>query len=266
MSKKFKMPVRIDVREGSISDFSYQGGMPLFRTDTGAFHCNTAFGARYTDASGQTVDGMLTAAHCFRPETVTSAGQVIPHSYRLTGSEPFRLTVRTHLEPTMDLAFVSVTGVTMLNMGRFKAENGEPLRTLTGRRTKGTTNVKTGTTAGSFICFYGNQTAPANGQECGEVVDKEFAPPNYPIPTNKYLCSMGPVTRNCDPVFVKVAPKSGETLYSAPGDSGAPVFALTVAFGVLKGGYPLSGGRAAYFFYTSTDAAYEKGYSLVYGQ
>jgi hypothetical protein len=37
------------------------------------------------------------------------------------------------------------------------------------------------------------------------------------------------------------------------GDSGGPIFAGTVAFGIIKGGHWGSGGRCSYYYYMSTD-------------
>ncbi len=88
------------------------------------------------------------------------------------------------------------------------------------------------TRAGDVVCHRGEST----GYSCAEVELTEFAPPGD-------LCG-GP----CEPLWTTVAGPS-----CRGGDSGAPVFNGTVAFGLLKGGSYRADGTCNYYFYMSTD-------------
>jgi streptogrisin C len=88
------------------------------------------------------------------------------------------------------------------------------------------------TRAGDFVCHRGERT----GYSCAEVELTDYAPPGE-------LCG-GP----CAPVWVTVAgPGCGG------GDSGGPVFVGDTAFGIMKGGTWVSGGRCAFYYYMSLD-------------
>jgi streptogrisin C len=88
------------------------------------------------------------------------------------------------------------------------------------------------TRAGDVVCHRGERT----GYSCAEVELVDYAPPGE-------LCG-GP----CDATWVTV---SGPTC--GPGDSGGPVFAGTVAFGILKGGSYRRDGSCTFYYYMSTD-------------
>jgi streptogrisin C len=88
------------------------------------------------------------------------------------------------------------------------------------------------TRAGDFVCHRGERT----GYSCGEIELTDFAPPGQ-------LCG-GP----CAPSWVTVSgPGCGG------GDSGGPVFAGTIAFGIMKGATWGKGGRCAFYYYMSLD-------------
>lgn len=91
---------------------------------------------------------------------------------------------------------------------------------------------RTSTRAGDVLCHRGEST----GYSCAEVELTEFAPPGD-------LCG-GP----CEPYWTTVSGPSCRA-----GDSGAPVFNGTVAFGLLKGGSYRADGTCNYYFYMSTD-------------
>ncbi|MDF0490683.1 hypothetical protein PX554_21350 [Sphingomonas sp. H39-1-10] len=97
------------------------------------------------------------------------------------------------------------------------------------------------TRAGDFVCHRGERT----GYSCAEVELTDFAPAGD-------LCGGA-----CLPNWVTVA---GPTCMG--GDSGAPVFSGTAAFGILKGGSYRRDGSCAFYFYMSVDYL-PAGWSLV---
>jgi hypothetical protein len=100
------------------------------------------------------------------------------------------------------------------------------LRPLTGARSRASIR------GGETVCHRGEAT----GYSCAEVELTHFAPPGD-------LCG-GP----CDPVWVTVSGPS-----CRGGDSGGPVFAGTVAFGILKGSSYRASGACNYYYFMSTD-------------
>ena len=88
------------------------------------------------------------------------------------------------------------------------------------------------TIAGDFVCHRGERT----GYSCATVELTDFAPAGD-------LCGGA-----CTPSWITV---SGP--HCGGGDSGAPVFAGTTAFGIVKGGSYRSDGSCAFYFYMSTD-------------
>ena len=91
---------------------------------------------------------------------------------------------------------------------------------------------RAGTRAGDVVCHRGERT----GYSCSEVELVDFAPAGD-------LCGGA-----CTPTWVTAA---GPTCKS--GDSGAPVFVGTTAFGIVKGGSYRADGSCAFYFYMSTD-------------
>ena len=100
------------------------------------------------------------------------------------------------------------------------------VRPVTGARTRA------GTRSGDFVCHRGEST----GYSCSEVLLTDFAPAGD-------LCGGA-----CLPTWVTVG---GPTCKG--GDSGSPVFAGTVAFGIVKGGSYRADGSCIFYFYMSTD-------------
>lgn len=88
------------------------------------------------------------------------------------------------------------------------------------------------TIAGDFICHRGERT----GYSCATVELTDFAPAGD-------LCGGA-----CTPSWITVAgPHCGG------GDSGAPVFLGSTAYGIVKGGSYRGDGSCAFYFYMSTD-------------
>jgi hypothetical protein len=100
------------------------------------------------------------------------------------------------------------------------------VRPVTGARSR------TSTRAGDYVCHRGEST----GYSCSEVEMTDFAPAGD-------LCGGA-----CLPTWVTVA---GPTCKG--GDSGSPVFAGTVALGIVKGGSYRGDGGCIFYFYMSTD-------------
>ena len=98
------------------------------------------------------------------------------------------------------------------------------------------------TRAGDTVCHRGETT----GYSCAEVEYPDFAPAGD-------LCG-GP----CAPTWVAVA---GPTCRG--GDSGAPVFSGTIAFGIVKGASYRRDGACNLYYYMSTDYLPE-GWTLLY--
>jgi hypothetical protein len=109
------------------------------------------------------------------------------------------------------------------------------VRPVTGARSRASTR------AGDFVCHRGEST----GYSCSEVEMTDFAPAGD-------LCGGA-----CLPTWVTVA---GPTCKG--GDSGSPVFAGTVALGIVKGGSYRGDGSCIFYFYMSTDYLPE-GWSLL---
>ena len=100
------------------------------------------------------------------------------------------------------------------------------IRPITAQRSRASTR------AGDFVCHRGERT----GYSCAEVLMTDFAPGGD-------LCG-----GDCLPTWVAVAgPGCGG------GDSGSPVFAGTVALGILKGGTYRSDGSCVLYSYMAID-------------
>lgn len=103
---------------------------------------------------------------------------------------------------------------------------------------------RAGIRAGEFVCHWGETTS----YSCGAVQLTDYAPPGL-------LCG-GP----CTPSWVTVAGPG-----CAPGDSGGPVFAGTLAVGILKGANRAPGGRCNFYYFMSTDFL-PAGWSLLHAR
>jgi hypothetical protein len=167
--------------------------------------------------------GIVTAAHC--PDSLAFIGpnrQQVPLEFVGQWGWGFQ-DVQVHVG-TPELAPI------------FFADTAKSLRRpVTAARTRASTR------AGDFVCHRGEST----GYSCAEIRMTEFAPAGD-------LCGGA-----CLPTWVTVA---GPTCKG--GDSGSPVFAGTIAFGIVKGGSYRSNGGCLFYFYMSTDYLPE-GWSLV---
>ncbi len=177
-----------------------------------------ADGKRYACTTGFVVangprTGIVTAAHC--PDSLTYIGpQGTRTELSFDGQWGWRhQDGQVHATPeALRPLFYADTAKTLL-------------RTVTGSRPRASTR------AGDFVCRRGETT----GYSCGQVELVDYAPPGD-------LCG-GP----CDPVWVTVPGPSCKG-----GDSGAPIFLGTTAFGIVKGGN-YSRGTCNFYYYMSTD-------------
>jgi len=163
--------------------------------------------------NGET-NAMTTAAHC--PDELTYIG--------LDGS-----TVTLPLIGSWGLGYqdVQINGSADSGQPLFYSNRGAgALRRLVSWRNAGSTR------AGEFVCHYGE----SSGYSCSVVELTDYAPPGD-------LCG-GP----CSPTWVTV---KGPNCIA--GDSGGPVFAGPIAFGIAKGVNRTAGGQCLFYYYMSTD-------------
>ncbi|AHE52092.1 hypothetical protein [Sphingomonas sanxanigenens] len=158
--------------------------------------------------------GIVTAAHCV--DTISHfdpAGGETPLDFVAQWGWGYR-DVQVHLAPgPLQPLFYADTARTRL-------------RPVTGQRSREATR------AGDFVCHRGEKT----GYHCAEVELVDFAPAGE-------LCGGA-----CLPTWVTVAGP-----HCRGGDSGAPVFVGTTAFGIVKGASYRPDKSCAFYFYMSTD-------------
>lgn len=223
-----------------------RGGTQIV-TANGQPTCTTAF----VGFDPQDNPGVFTAAHCWAIPQQTLWYEINGRRQQLT--RDLNLSLYTTSEDIVFLRFpAGVNG-----LPQFFANRNEAARVLAGRRTLGTTNVRSGTAQGSWICFFGMTSSPSNGQGCGEVRFKEFA-----ASPEK---SRGAMTRSTGvSYYVQVqGPTSG--FRCGPGDSGGPWFSFNVAWGIMSSCEEnVVNGNESSANYTSFDAAYARRYRLAY--
>jgi hypothetical protein len=247
LARRFSVPVQLKWIPNPIQDTTLRGGSQLWYAAVNSVQCTTAFvgwAPPPAGASHSTEFGIFTAGHC------TSGGHGI--GYKDATGRMFTLVEDPGLlldTSSADIRFLKAP-VGLGGSAQFFANRNEAARTLTGRRTIASTTgtvsnqgVASTATTGTFVCFYGLRTGPTNGQGCGEVTYNGFS----------FSGGSG--------YFVRIK----GTFACNSGDSGAPVFAHTTAFGVQNGCVTLSNSPVANELdYTSMDAAYAYGYKLSY--
>jgi hypothetical protein len=242
LSARFGLPVEFEQVRGRLPALAARGGTRI-NYSGGGLNCTAGFIG--TDPNGR--QGIITAGHCFAIH-----GQSL--FYTDTDGRRYELirdtglTIYSSKEDIMFLRFpAGLTG-----LGEFFANRNEGARAVTGRRTLSTTQTRTSTAQGTYICFYGMASSPTHGQGCGDVRFKEFAV----APDAHMTSSAGPS------YYVHVqGPTSG--MRCTGGDSGAPWFAFNTAFGVMSRCGENWIGTESVAYYTSLDAAYARNYRLV---
>lgn len=242
----FEVPVRVELVPNRMQDTVLRGGLAM-ETRAGEPGCTTGFVGWAPPKPGEshsTEFGIFTAGHC----------RTYAEAFRDASGRQHTLTVHPSLNldnNNGDIAFW-IAPVGLSAQPQFYANKNEAARTLTGRRTRAST---TGTvtnlgqnstaTSGTFVCFYGRKTGPVTGQACGEVTYNGF---QYNSASAGYLVEI-----------------EGDFACFG-GDSGAPVFAYTIAFGIENGCRVVSTTvvQNNTMHYTSMDLAYDRGFRLSY--
>lgn len=178
-----------------------------------------ANGRRYACTTGFVVTdgartGIVTAAHC--PDALTYYGPSgAPKPLSFGGQWGWR-----HQDVQLHVSSEA-------RQPLFYADTAKTVaRRVTGSRSRVSTR------AGDMVCRRGETT----GYSCAQVELTDYAPPGD-------LCG-GP----CDPVWVTVPGP-----LCKGGDSGAPIFSGTIAFGIVKGGNYSRAGICNFYYYMSTD-------------
>lgn len=251
----FPIPVKYEYVARHLGVTAATGGTPNTNNASGQLWCTNAF-VGYDSANRP---GLFSASHC-RFSGTGSAPASVGMSYVDTDGKSYILSADSNLSAFTthhDMLFMSFPSG-LLPSNQFFADKGTAARVLTGRRTMTSTTAKVGTTtAGSWVCFYGRTTGPVSGQSCGEVVSKGDV---IPLQTS----DAGMTASSGTSYYVKVQAPTA-TMKCAGGDSGAPWFSLSIAFGTMsRCGENYGGGSNTVAYYTSMDAAYAKSYRLGY--
>lgn len=219
-----------------LSPAAARGGTRIVWGGTNDLNCTVAF---IGQSAGSV--GLLTAGHCNDPNWNGGYDYVdgtVRHSL-LPSSNSYH---NDNREDWMLLLKPSGLGT----VAEFFGNRNEAARKLTGRATTSSTNARVtdNVTQGSMVCFYGMRTGPTYGQSCGEVTYKGY---QFGGGVGYNVQIEGSMTCN-------------------QGDSGAPVFAWNTAFGIVNrcSPYATSQGQTTVMTYTSIDAVYASGFSLVY--
>lgn len=266
-----KVPVTFEVIAGGMQPVAnMRGGSKLYDssnpTSITPRHCMSSFGARHNTlktSTGGAVTGLVSAAHC---ESI----------YRIIGDDGkvYPLTTGAKLDDRgstnrADLRFVYNANNNPVGVGQFYFNGTSEVRNVTGTRTRLSTNVGggtpetvIGTTTGSFVCHLGQTSygSATSIQSCGEVISNTAT--QAPSQSGGYFVMI----RNTQSGAGTVRTSGIGTLRCFQGDSGGPVFAGTVAFGVVSAcawAGPINKDPTRYLMYTSTDYFNNLGVSIL---
>ena len=210
----FGTPVRIVVIPTGLQQTAVRGGSLLRRVSDDNWYCMTAFAAKRTSTGAL---GVLTAGHCIDGTAlkyVDVDGTRINNIAAVSGM--------AQNNATMDIAFLSnATAV-----AEFYADTTTTPRGLTATRSRASTTTKAGTVKGSFVCHLGQTSSSASTliQSCGEVTSTSGA--------GALGGSTFVVVSNTQSGAGTALTSGQGTLRCSRGDSGGPVFAGTIAFGI----------------------------------
>lgn len=216
-------PVRIELVEGKNSVESMKGGVSLTNSQ-GDGMCTAGFVVK--DRTTNEV-GIVTAGHC----------SLSQYTYADKDGTKFLLNLkRRQMNGKNDMSFY-VPSTKQAAIPNFYVDGSTVSRKLTGFTSQTSTEEKTSSQPGSFICHYGQTT---DIQSCGEVVDKTYKPNIVDRNGNSVGCGFTSTPFvPCGDNFVLVEPKyvAGQNdLRCLGGDSGGPWFAYGNAYGIHKGG------------------------------
>lgn len=260
-----KVPVSFEViPNGMQLVANMKGGSNLYVSpnadSTSPRDCMSAFGAKHNTAktaSGVPVTGLITAAHC--SSNLFVLGNDLKNYPLSIGSQK--------IDPLKyDLRFAYNVNDNPIGVGEFYYDSSFSVRKVTATRARLETRVAEGTTTGAFVCHVGQTYArsPTNVQSCGEVISLN----GYMRNDNALQGSGGyhVVMRNTQSGGGTTHTSGTGTLRCYPGDSGGPVFAGTIAFGVMTACTWVDGNPSkptTYAMYSSTDYFKDIGVSII---
>lgn len=259
-----KVPVTFEViSNGMQLVANMKGGANLYASSnsdsTSNRECMSAFGAQHNTAktaTGSPVTGLITAAHCISNLYILGSDlKNYPLSIGQQNIDPLK----------SDLRFTYNVNDNPIGVGEFYYDSSFTVRKVTGTRSRLETRIAQGTTTGAFVCHVGQvySGSPTNIQSCGEVISL-----NGYMKGNALQGSGGyyVVMRNTQSGGGTTHTSGTGTLRCYKGDSGGPVFAGTIAFGVMKSCTWVSGEQSTpttYAMYTSIDYIKDIGASII---
>jgi hypothetical protein len=243
-AKFLKVPHRVELIPSGFVNVALRGGDSI-GTATMQHLCMAAFAAKH-NTTGKT--GLVTAGHCASSGTIAlrrDASQVMTQGAPLDSGT------------AGDLMFLSGASTAV---AEFYYDGTDSVRSVTGTRSRANTTAgngtltTAGTTTGSFVCHLGQQTLGSSNvvQSCGEVVSTMANRGTSAFTGGSYV-----LVRNTQSGAGTLRTTGTGTLLCFQGDSGGPVFANTIAFGVMSACAFKDGvvnGTALYAMYTSVDA------------
>lgn len=264
LQKFSQAPVTFEViNNGMQLVANMKGGANLYDTPNASSvsqrKCMSAFGAKHNTAktsTGLPVTGLITADHC--ASNLYVLGDDLKNYPLTTGPA-----IQDNLNA--DLRFVYNNNNNPIGVGEFYYDNTFNVRKVTGTRSRADTRIAKGTTTGAFVCHVGqtNLNSPTNIQSCGEVISL-----NGYMQGTALQGSGGNhvVIRNTQSGAGTINTSGLGTLRCYPGDSGGPVFAGTIAFGVMTACTWVNGNPSqptTYAMYTSIDYLKDLGVSII---
>lgn len=256
------LPVKFKVVEGGMQPVAnMRGGSLLYSTSSAnnstSRICMTAFGAKHVTYG----TGMVTAAHC------PSTSYILADDGKNYTLQSYAYSYTKGTTDETDIRFIKGSPI---GLGQFYYNDTTNIRNVTGTRSRLSTNVNKGTTPGSYICHLGQlyYKSTKNIQSCGEVasINTSFSSDSN---GNLSFSSTGGslvLMRNTQSGAGTARTVGNGTLRCFPGDSGGPLFAGTIAFGVLSGCSWVDGDinkPVTYATYTSVDYFNKIGVSII---
>lgn len=257
------VPVKFEVVEGGMQPVAnMRGGSLLYKYPSDNRYsprlCMTAFGAKHPTQG----TGMVTAAHC-------------PSSMYILADDGKNYALQSYTSSytkgtTNDQADIRFIKGSPIGLGQFYYNETTNIRNVTGTRSRLSTNINKGTTPGSYVCHLGQPSpgSTSNIQSCGEVmsINTSFS---YDSDNKLSFSSTGGsfvLMRNTQSGAGTTRTSGNGTLRCFPGDSGGPVFAGTIAFGVMSSCSWVDGDQTkpvTYATYTSVDYFNKLGVSII---
>lgn len=261
-----KVPVTIEVNQGGMQPVAnMRGGSKLYNnanvTQSSGRVCMSAFGA-IDNTTKQA--GLVTAGHCNSVTHIIADDNKV---YPLTSGKSID---NTYSANDLDLRFVYNTNKNPLGVGEFYFDGTSNVRKVTKTQSRTSTRANNGTKTGLFLCHLGQEKFGSSNsiQSCGEVVSISGALKKDATGKSRIETSGGSfvVLRNTQSGVGTTRTSGTGTLKCYQGDSGGPVFAGTVAFGVVSACSwedKKNSDKASYLMYTSTDYFDKIGVSII---